>query len=257
MKILGSDYDGTLSVGGITGQKIKDIKRWREEGNRFGIVTGRSNDFLKYLRGKAPELEVDFYACCSGGYITDGDGKVIYETRCADVEIRKFIRELLALDCKRVYVYGKDNRCIVEQWEDMPKSFAKDKVFLLEDADDVEYFNQITVELPTPERATEIAGLLGGSYGERFNFLINGRSIDIVSAGVNKAQGLYRVMEYFGGTKDDIIAVGDNINDIDMIREFYSYAMESGAEALKEIADGVVSDVSEILGASLPICHKI
>lgn len=77
-------------------------------------------------------------------------------------------------------------------------------------------------------------------YGLWLNPLQNGKSIDIVSVGVNKAQGLYRVMEFFGASREDIIAVGDNINDIDMIREFHSYAMENGVEQLKMIAEGIV-----------------
>ena len=45
MKILGSDYDGTLTCGGIEETKIAAIHRWREAGNRFGIVTGRVASF--------------------------------------------------------------------------------------------------------------------------------------------------------------------------------------------------------------------
>ena len=74
----------------------------------------------------------------------------------------------------------------------------------------------------------------------------NGRCIDIVPFGVNKAEGLYRVMEFFGCAYEDVIAVGDNINDADMLREFRSYAMESGVEEMKALADGVVRDVTEI-----------
>ena len=59
--------------------------------------------------------------------------------------------------------------------------------------------------------------------------------------------GIYRVMEYFGGTYEDVITVGDNINDVDMIREFRSYAMKSGVEKLQALADGIVNDVTELL----------
>ncbi len=58
-------------------------------------------------------------------------------------------------------------------------------------------------------------------------------------------------MEYYGCTHDDVIAVGDNINDFDMIREFYSYAMENGVEEIKKQADGIVSDVTEIFEKEL------
>ena len=53
-------------------------------------------------------------------------------------------------------------------------------------------------------------------------------------------------MEFFGGKYEDVITVGDNINDTDMLREFRSYAMESGVESVKALADGIVSNVTEI-----------
>ena len=43
-----------------------------------------------------------------------------------------------------------------------------------------------------------------------------------------------------------MIAVGDNINDEDMLREFRSYAMENGVDEMKSLADGIVADVTEI-----------
>ncbi len=41
MKILGSDFDGTLTVGGIDAAKCEAIRAWRRVGNLFGLVSGR------------------------------------------------------------------------------------------------------------------------------------------------------------------------------------------------------------------------
>ena len=37
MKIIGSDYDGTLNYGGIDENKISAIKKWRDAGNIFAL----------------------------------------------------------------------------------------------------------------------------------------------------------------------------------------------------------------------------
>ena len=68
---------------------------------------------------------------------------------------------------------------------------------------------------------------------------------------MNKAQGIYRIMEFFDCAYEDVITVGDNINDIDMIREFRSYAMENGAEQVRNLANGTVSDITELLEREL------
>ena len=41
MIIIASDYDGTLNHHGISEADKNAIKKFREAGNKFGIVTGR------------------------------------------------------------------------------------------------------------------------------------------------------------------------------------------------------------------------
>ena len=43
-----------------------------------------------------------------------------------------------------------------------------------------------------------------------------------------------KLMELVGASYDDVITVGDNVNDYDMIKEFKSYAMESGVQSIKD-----------------------
>ena len=51
MKIIASDYDGTLNRGGISDDVRKAIDMWRERGNIFGIVTGRGiGNILSVMR---------------------------------------------------------------------------------------------------------------------------------------------------------------------------------------------------------------
>lgn len=48
MKILASDYDGTLRTEELVAEKdIEAIARFRKAGNLFGIVTGRSMESLQ------------------------------------------------------------------------------------------------------------------------------------------------------------------------------------------------------------------
>ena len=75
----------------------------------------------------------------------------------------------------------------------------------------------------------------------------NNICIDIVDATVNKAYGLRCVAELFGGEESDVIAVGDNLNDLDMLEAFRSYAMENGVEEVKRVADQTVKTVTELI----------
>ena len=64
---------------------------------------------------------------------------------------------------------------------------------------------------------------------------------------MNKAKGLYRLMEMLGASYDDVITVGDNVNDYDMIKEFRSYAMDSGVQSIKDLADFTTPGVAELI----------
>ncbi len=64
---------------------------------------------------------------------------------------------------------------------------------------------------------------------------------------MNKAQGLYKLLEIVGGEYDDMITVGDNINDTHMIAEFRSYAMENAVQSIKDIADYITPGVTELI----------
>ena len=247
MKILGSDFDGTLTQGGIGEAKCAAIRAWRAAGHRFGIISGRGRDFLWELRERYPMLELDFFASCNGGYITDGEGRVLYEARCETVSVPQFAASMLAGGCKYVHLNGENYLCVVARKEDAPSWVTSQSIILAEDLTPPAYFNQISVNLPTEAESAEMVERIREHYGEWLNPLQNGTCIDIVPCGVDKAKGLYRVMEHFGGRFDDVIAVGDNVNDADMIREFRSYAMKNGIDLIKELADAVVEDVTDLL----------
>lgn len=70
---------------------------------------------------------------------------------------------------------------------------------------------------------------------------------------MNKAKGLTHLLELVGARHDDMITVGDNINDSDMIREFKSYAMENGVQTIKDLADFVTPGVAELIQRELEV----
>lgn len=251
MKILGSDYDGTLTVGGINETKIAAIQKWRAAGNRFGIVSGRGWTFRETLRQSFPLLELDFFVACNGAHVTDGAGEIIYEARCNTFPAYTLINDLLAWNCKFIHVNGEEYICLVEAIEHLRYPVPLQHVRLINSAPPIEYFHQISVELLSVEEAAAVTDKIREKYGKWLTPLQNGICIDIVPLGANKAQGLYRVMEFFGCTHKDVITVGDNLNDMDMIREFYSYAMKNAVPEIQRCANELVGDVTEIIEKEL------
>lgn len=49
MKLIATDYDGTLNYNGVGTETIEAIRKWRQAGNAFGVVSGRGPDFIPEL----------------------------------------------------------------------------------------------------------------------------------------------------------------------------------------------------------------
>ncbi len=241
MKIIASDYDGTLNHGGIDDKKRNAIKEWREKGNKFGIVSGRVvDDLLKIY--KKDELDLDFLLACNGAVILTTDGKILKEDRIDGDILKPLLDFLFSLGADWATIQSDRSYIIDENDNDrLPDEFTRKTL------PNLKYFIQVSTILEDDEEAEEVTNAVREKFGDKLNPLQNGRCIDIVSAKINKAKGLYDYLELVGGKYEDMITVGDNINDTHMIKEFRSYAMANGVQSIKDIADYEIESVIELI----------
>ncbi len=252
MKILCSDFDGTLTHGGLDEKKYNDIREWRAKGNKFGIISGRGATFYDYLKTAHPDLELDFLAMCNGAMILDKDGSLLFRAVCKELPFRVLADALFEAGCPYFNVCGANDNwkqvlSVSRKAEHLPSYATPENSTLIDSIFEIEQFSQICAVQTTPEKAAFLAEELRQTYSAWINPMQNEDCIDIPPHGIGKAKTVWYVMEHFGAAYDDMITVGDNMNDADMIREFHSYAMESGMDAIKSLANGIVSDVTEIL----------
>ena len=241
MKIIASDYDGTLNHGGIDDKKRNAIKEWREKGNKFGIVSGRMADDLIRIY-KKDELELDFLLACNGAVILTTDGKILKEDRIDGDILKQLLDFLFSLGADWATIQSDRSYIIDENDNDrLPDEFTRKTL------PNLKYFIQVSTILEDDEEAEEVTNAVREKFGDKLNPLQNGRCIDIVSSRINKAKGLYDYLELVGGKYEDMITVGDNINDTHMIKEFRSYAMANGVQSIKDIADYEIESVTELI----------
>ena len=241
MKIIASDYDGTLNHGGIDDKKRNAIKEWCEKGNKFGIVSGRITDDLLRIY-KKDKLELDFLLACNGAVILTTDGKILKEDRIDGDILKPILDFIFSLGADWAAIQSDRSYIIDENDNDrLPDEFTRKTL------PDLKYFNQVSTILEDEEEALMVTNAIKEQFGDKLNPLQNGRCIDIVSSKMNKAQGLYDYLELIGGKYEDMITVGDNINDTHMIKEFRSYAMANGVQSIKDIADYVTEGITELI----------
>lgn len=245
MKIIASDYDGTLNHGGIDDVKRNAIKRWRRAGNLFGLVSGRGADSLVELP-KKNNFEYDFLLASNGAVILDTEGKVLWESRCSGELAKPLLEYIMSIGCDWADVHTAFNCAVALSDEKRP-----DDEFTFATVPEIPYFNQISTILPDEAAAAKVTAAVKEKFAGLLNPLQNGRCIDIVAADMNKAQGLYKFLELTGAEYGDLITVGDNINDTHMIAEFRSYAMANAVQSIKDIADYETKGITELIEAEL------
>lgn len=246
MKLIASDYDGTLNHGGFDEKKLSAIEQWRNRGNIFSLISGRSpGDLLRICREKG--FGCDFLIADNGAVIMTADGKVVSRAKCDGRLALPLIKLIFDSGCDWVYVQSDYDYNIYKNAESCKNS----NDYILSDMPSISCFNQINTRLIDFESAEKLASEISSAFKNQLNPLQNGNCIDIVRHDINKANGIYSLMELTGVKYYDVIAVGDNVNDRDMIKEFRSYAMENGVELIKQLADNVTPSVTDLIVTEL------
>ncbi len=246
MKLIGSDYDGTLNWGGIDDEKRAALLRWQAAGNAFAVVSGRPLDSLLEMR-RENALPYEYLVADNGAVIAHVNGTVIDETRTAGELARPLMETMFLNGCPWCDIHAQVNYRVFAA----PFDSMADNEHTTETLPCVPYFTQISTMLPDFETAAAVTAVLKDAFGEQLNPLQNGICIDVVRRDVNKAAGLRTLARHLGVAEEDIIAVGDNVNDTDMIAAFFSYAMENGVDSIKALADRTTPSVTALINREL------
>lgn len=233
MRLIATDYDGTLNDHGVGEEKIAAIREWRKAGNLFGVVSGRGPDFLPELVKTLGDA-FDFLVLCNGSYAVDNRGNVLFATECTTVDAKEFAGDFLKWGAPIVYINYKDTciTVVAEKLEEMPEISGFYKVCTLyDDAKEVE----------------PLAKKIEDKYGQHVKVLPNGRCLDIAPGGIDKAEGIRGICRIFGVDEKDVIAIGDELNDVAMLAAFPSYAMRHGNPKIRQFTEGIADSVTEMI----------
>ncbi|MDH8677201.1 Cof-type HAD-IIB family hydrolase [Fusibacter bizertensis] len=250
-KLIVSDIDGTLlmsnkHISEVTKKRIFDLI---DAGHIFAIATGRMHGAGKII---TQELDYDgFLISCNGAVVKHlKTGEVIQA-----IELKPGLAQMVSEVCEKygayyhLYdmdtIYANSNRNLAKKFSDgmpaLPEAFKFNVVF--------------------PESLPALIGKMPiykiGLFHEKPEVfeaimaelkLIDGletcksleTSFDVMAKGVSKATGIEALQKYFDVPLEDVIAFGDNENDMDMITYAgVGVAMSNAMEALKEVADFV------------------
>ncbi|MFC3884814.1 Cof-type HAD-IIB family hydrolase [Bacillus songklensis] len=227
-KLIALDMDGTLldENGKISEANREAIAQAQEKGVHVVLSTGRS---IFTCREFAESLKLSSYlVTVNGSEIWDCSGNLL-ERNILNAEHVQMMWELTNTHKTRFWAVTSE-----KVWrEEFPEDISAQQWLKYGfDIDDNEVRAIILKEL------SKNAGLEISNSSPT--------NIEVNAVGINKAKGLRNVCGRLGISMDEVIAMGDSLNDIAMIKEAgCGVAMGNAQDIVKEAADWVTGTNAE------------
>lgn len=257
MKIAASDFDRTLffpkehfpDKNGIAETDMAAVDTWHAAGHHFGIVTGRSYQMLLHGVKDSP-LHYDFAVCLTGAAIYDKTGGLISQSAIDNTISRKVISlPILQHSCHIACLTAYAAYICVQSEASWFRTLAKPIAFTQIDfftAQCLKGICQISLQYKDEETAAaavnEINNLQLGVTAYR-----NVQAIDIVRTDVNKAAGLNSILQAHKWEGNEVLTIGDGLNDLPMIKGFEGFTITSACAEVKQCANKIYGSVAEML----------
>lgn len=258
-KMLCIDMDGTLLGKGkkISEENKKAIKSVYEKGVKIIVATGRiynNAEYYSHILGvKAPVI------AANGAVVIDRDNdKVIYDNPIKHDDCLKLI-DLLFKMKMFFHFYTLEGIYSNNFLTDMGTKFymkkqvgceefkiqyhvIKDKKMWKEIfKDNIDEISKCIVMSTSPKKIIEFKEKLKDIKG-LVNFGSGSRSVEINNIEASKGNAVKALAEYYGIEREEIVAIGDNENDLSMIEYAgFGVAMDNAIDSLKDIADFITS----------------
>lgn len=244
IKLIASDIDETLIS---RDQKVPErnkeaIKKAIDKGIIITLATGRGPYEVFDIPEQAGVIADDRYIiCCNGAVIMNVKTKKVVDIVDMDFDYARKIFAFAYENNLTFYLYTLDKKYGINLSDD---SIVAEKHINILDTDNIEFLKDETV-LKLIIKNTDMNKLQAlevdiaklSNYELEISYSSN-MYMEINAKGVNKAVALKKVCDYYGIDLKDVLAIGDNHNDVAMLEEVgRSVAVKNARLQVKQTAD--------------------
>lgn len=238
-----SDLDGTLlnENNEISKENLEAIEYFRSHGGKFMIATGRVPDAIFPAIG---DLKTDFPCVCLNGCgIYDLNLKEYVETVALDDGVEIVAREIMEYSQNSgVEIFNDDGICVVKRTKavDFHLNYEKVKEKRAGDFDEIpKPWLKILFAQSTEETEAIREKFLSSHYNEKYTLVkTHNLYYEIFNKSASKGKALVKLCKNYGIDIKNVIAIGDNENDITMLNAAgRSVAVANAPEIVKKNAD--------------------
>ena len=247
-KIIALDIDGTLlnSKGEITPRTQKALERALKEGHIVVIVSGRSpKGVMKY----AEILKLDEYdgllSNYNGARITNYGTNEILINHTLDLnDMRELLEFSEDLDINYTIYY--DGKCYTNSMNTykLEETRSKNNMEIVYDPElsyNIDFEPNNVLFACHPDKILKPLTKIHDSFADKFTLVKSTPYYyEVMPKGVSKGESLIEIAKYYDIPMENIIAFGDEDNDVSMIKDAgVGVVMANGSEKMLEMADYV------------------
>lgn len=253
IKLIASDLDGTLLLNGanrLHRETFRLIETLQRQGRIFVAASGRQYANLQKLF--YPVKDQISYICENGALVMH-ENKPLFQYQLDRAKGQQILKAIMAKDSAEALLSGVNTCYIQPKQEEYAKHMSE------------VVGNDVTVVadiLATKEAYLKIAIYEKDGVAENFEYWKNYFSedeqvrvvtsgnawIDVIPRGIDKGSAIGRLGKELGIAPDEMMAVGDNYNDAEMLAYVkHSVAMKSGQAGIREMCKYEVDLVENLL----------
>ncbi|MGT2811358.1 Cof-type HAD-IIB family hydrolase [Streptococcus minor] len=257
-KLFVTDLDGTFlrSDHSYDRQGLRNIlNQFKEKGYLFVAASGRP---LLSLKEVFQGFENDMVFLAENGSLLSYQGQMLFQDKLLTAEeyqpIVAAIKNSPYGPTDRILLSGIEQAYISEAVDD---AYYKNCARYYPKLQKVANLSEVTDEIVkiaayfSEETFSEVYKWLNNSFHGISAVTTGFNSVDIILSDINKAVSLARLCDYFDLTNQDVIAFGDNQNDLEML-EFAGTAIatKNARDSIKAVANQVIGfcDDDAVLG---------
>lgn len=249
-KLLAIDVDGTLlnSVHQISEVNKEAIQRAKSLGVKIILLSGREPSSIKSF---SDEMGINgLISGFNGGIIMDSELEKVYFNHCVEENLAK---KTISLGERQDKFYGVflEDKCLIKNKEDSRYNFFRNYITFPEREvgnvanylDKHHLWNNIykivyasdnqELQIFKKELEKETDNQISSLFSLPF-------FLEVTSTRVSKGIALQQIAEYYGVSRQEVIAIGDGENDIAMLQYAgIGIAMGNAPDSVKKHADEV------------------
>lgn len=241
IKLIVTDIDGTLvpdGVSSISPRYFEVIRELQKYGVIFGVASGRQKRSIERLF--EPVKNDIVYIAENGAFAVYQGKELLHEPMTKEDSVN------IVLDTRKIPgamdLYDTRNMSYYEKGGEEVCTLMGEKYHY--DTKMVEDLTQL--EEPCLKysvyRRTKVEEMTSGAFIPKWekshSVACGGRQfMDVVKGGINKGTALRTVQKLYKITENETAAIGDNINDLEMLEQaYFSFAIGNARKEVKEAA---------------------